>query len=39
MLKIMTTALLASSLWAGSAASVNRAATPGLSDAQIERDI
>jgi hypothetical protein len=26
-------------LWAGNSPSVNRAATPGLSDAQIERDI
>ena len=32
--------LLAGSVWAaGNTASVNRAATPGLSDAQIERDI
>ena len=39
--KLMTVALIAGgmSAWAGNTPPVNRAATPGLSDAQIERDI
>src|SRR5438105_1108116 len=36
---ITVVALLAGSVWAGSSPSVNRAATPGLSDTQIEQDI
>ena len=38
--KVMALAVLAAGAWAGSSApSVNRAYTPGLSDAQVERDI
>ena len=37
--RVMAVALLSAGVWAGSAPSVNRAAMPGLSDAQIERDI
>lgn len=37
--KMVAVTLLVGNLWAGSAASVNRAATLNLSDAQIERDI
>ena len=38
--KVMALAVLTAGCWAGSSApSVNRAYTPGLSDAQVERDI
>ena len=37
--KMVAVTLLVGNLWAGSTASVNRAATLNLSDAQIERDI
>ena len=38
--KVLAVTLLTAGMWAGtSAAAVNRAATPGLSDVQIERDI
>ncbi len=37
--KMVALTLLVGSLWAGNTPSVNRAATPNLSDVQIERDI